>query len=314
MARILVTGSEGLVGRAVGRRLTHCGYRVVGFDIALPEGHPERGDIVDGQALTARCREVDGIVHLAAVARVKHAEDDPERCWAANVVGTENVIAAALAAPRSPWVLTASSREVYGEPAHIPVVENDSIAPINVYGRSKAACEEATLAGRDHGLRAAIMRLANVYGSVHDHADRVVPAFCRAAALGAPMRVEGEGYTFDFTHVLDVARGIERVVQLLEAGRDRLPAIHLASGRATTLGDLARMANTAGGGRSRIDRMGNHAHNVSYFVGDPNRAKERLGWHAEVSIEAGVRQLVADFRAALDETAAAGCRPDGLPC
>ena len=109
------------------------------------------------------------------------------------VVGTENVITAALAAPRRPWLLTASSREVYGEPAHIPVVENDTIAPVNVYGRSKMACEEVMLAGRQEGLRGAILRLANVYGSIHDHPDRVIPAFCRAAALGAPMRVEGAG-------------------------------------------------------------------------------------------------------------------------
>ena len=84
-------------------------------------------------------------------------------------------------------------------------------------------------------------RLASVYGSVRDHPDRVMPAFCRAAASGAPMHVKGVGYTFDFTHVLDVARGIERLVRLLETGRGDLPPIHIASGRATRLGDLARM-------------------------------------------------------------------------
>jgi nucleoside-diphosphate-sugar epimerase len=137
------------------------------------------------------------------------------------------VIAAALAAPYRTWVLTTSTREVYGEPARTPVVESDPVAPINVYGRSKAACEEVTLGGRDKGLGMAILRLANVYGSVRDHPDRVMPAFCRAAVLGTPMLVEGVGYTFDFTHVLDVARGIERIVWLLEAGRDDLPPIHL---------------------------------------------------------------------------------------
>jgi nucleoside-diphosphate-sugar epimerase len=115
---------------------------------------------------------VDGIVHLAAVARVKHAEADSARCWAVNVVGTENVIAASLAMRRRPWVVVASSREVYGQPGRTPVVESDPIAPINVYGRSKAACEQAALAGRSDGLRVAVLRLANVYGSIHDHPDR----------------------------------------------------------------------------------------------------------------------------------------------
>jgi UDP-glucose 4-epimerase len=308
MATILLTGSEGLVGRVLRPWLAAQGRKVVGLDRALPADHPEHGDITDRGELGRRCRDVDGIVHLAAVARVRHAEADPPRCWAVNVGGTENVIAAALAAPGRPWVVVASSREVYGEPARVPVIESDPIAPINVYGRSKAACEEAALAGRREGLRVAVLRLANVYGSIHDHPDRVVPSFCRAAALGAAMRVEGSGYSFDFTHVSDVVRGIESTLRLLAAGRDELPPIHLASGRATTLGDLAQTANAAGGGRSRIEQALNQAFNVSCFVGDPKRAREVLGWRAQVALEAGVPQLVADFRAALDgedETAGA---------
>ena len=300
MAVILITGSEGLIGRALRPWLMAQGHVVVGLDLALSASHPEHGDIVDRAYLLERCRHVGGIIHLAAVARVKHAEVDPARCWVVNVAGTENVIGAALAAPRLPWVLVTSSREVYGEPTRIPVLESDPIAPINVYGRSKAAGEEAALAGRRAGLRIAILRLANVYGSVRDHPDRVVPSFCRAAALGTSMRVEGASYRFDFTHVTDVVRGIEAAVRHLEAGRDDLPPLHLASGQATTLGELAQMANAAGGRRSLIDEVDNHAFNVSCFVGDPKRAGEVLGWGPEVPLNAGVHQLVADFRAALD--------------
>jgi UDP-glucose 4-epimerase len=300
MAIVLLTGSEGLIGRALRPWLVARGYAVAGFDLALPAGHPEHGDIVPRSDLARRCRQVDGIVHLAAVARVRHAEADPGHCWAVNVVGTENVIATALTMRRRPWVVVASSREVYGEPGRTPVVESDPIAPINVYGRSKEACEAAALAGRREGLRVAVLRLANVYGSVRDHPDRVVPSFCRAAARGTAMRVEGSGYTFDFTHVSDVVRGIRSVVRLLEAGRKDLPSIHLASGQATTLGDLAQMANAAGGGRSRIDQVDNQAFNVSCFVGDPKRARVVLGWRAEVPLAAGVHQLVADFRAVPD--------------
>jgi UDP-glucose 4-epimerase len=303
---ILLAGSEGLVGRTLKPWLMAQGHVVVGLDLALPATHPEHGDIIDRADLMQRCRQVDGIVHLAAVARVRDAEADPARCWAVNVGGTENIIAAALAAPRRPWMVIASSREVYGEPARIPVVESDPIAPINAYGRSKAACEEVALAGSREGLRVAVLRLANVYGSIHDHPDRVIPSFCRAAARGAAMRVEGSDYTFDFTHVSDVIRGIEATVRLLEAGCRDLPPIHLASGQATALGELAEMANAAGGGRSRMDQVYNYAFNVSCFVGDPKLAREVLGWQTEVALKAGVDQLVADFRAALDgdETAA----------
>ena len=88
MARILVTGSHGLVGSALRRWMTLCGHEVLGLDSALPDNHTEHGDVVDRQVLTARSREVNGIVHLAAIARVRHAEDDPDRCWLVNVTGT----------------------------------------------------------------------------------------------------------------------------------------------------------------------------------------------------------------------------------
>ena len=161
---------------------------------------------------------------------------------------------------------------MYDDPARTPVVESDPVALINVYRRSKAACEKVTVGGRDKGWGGS---------PVYTAAFEIIPTgSCRrsrAAASGAPMHVKGVGYTFDFTHVLDVARGIERLVRLLETGRGDLPPIHIASGRATRLGDLARMANVASGGRSRIDQATNHAYNVSRFVGDPKRAGEILG-------------------------------------
>ncbi len=109
------------------------------------------------------------------------------------------------------------------------------------------------------------------------------------------MRVEGSGYSFDFTHVRTSSAASKRPCACSRRDADELPPIHLASGQATTLGDLAQMANAAGGGRSRIDQVDNHAFNVSCFVGDPKRAREVLGWRAEVPLAAGVRQLVAGF-------------------
>ena len=101
-------------------------------------------------------------------------------------------------------------------------------------------------AARETGLNASILRFSNVYGDAKDHPDRVIPAFAGAAARGGEIRVEGSHLAFDFTHVEDVATGIEAMVQLLAAG-DRAPLpIHFVSGVSTTLGQLASMAQRRG--------------------------------------------------------------------
>lgn len=320
MARILVTGSKGLVGTAVRPVLTRHGHEVQGFDLAAPPDHTEHGDVLDPALLQARIRDVDGVLHLAAVSRVADGEADPERCRAVNVTGTENVVRAAAAAPHRPWVIVASSREVYGEPERLPVQEDDPVRPLNTYGRSKAGCEAVTLAAREQGVATTVVRLASVYGSVEDHPGRVIPAFCRAAAKGGVMRVEGPEYTFDFTHVADVAAGLARLVARMIEGGPPPPVLHFVSGVPTTLGHLAAMAGAAGGDRSTIEIVTNKPYNVSRFVGDPARAERILGWRTEIPIEQGVRALVAEFAtidqkpARRDDAAAvASAPPDRRP-
>ena len=66
-------------------------------------------------------------------------------------------------------------------------------------------------------MKACTIRLSNVYGSVDDHEDRVVPAFARAAAFGDELRVQGEENTFDFTYIDDVARGIVLLAEFVDA-------------------------------------------------------------------------------------------------
>ncbi|HEY3147155.1 MAG TPA: NAD(P)-dependent oxidoreductase, partial [Dongiaceae bacterium] len=236
--RILVTGSEGLIGRALRRLLSEQGIATGGLD-PRSERDEERGDVCSKDDVTRALRGVAGIVHLGAVSRVIDAERDPHLCRRVNEEGTRTVLAAALAAAPRPWIIYGSSREVYGQQDRMPVREDAPLRPKNVYARGKVAAEGLVIQAREAGLATAILRFSNVYGDVHDHADRVIPAFARTAAIGGVLRVDGAACTFDFTHVADVADGIQRVVQRLMAGERALPPIHLASGRETSLGALA---------------------------------------------------------------------------
>jgi nucleoside-diphosphate-sugar epimerase len=235
-------------------------------------------------------------VHLAAVSRVAWGEKDPELCFQTNVAGTAKVLSVAEKSLSKPWVLFSSSREVYGEPVRIPVVEDDVLSPVNVYGRSKADAEQLLMNARGRGARIAIVRLANVYGSCRDHEDRAAPAFARRALEGLPLNVYGSENTFDFTHISDVAQGLMSVVDHLARGTEELSVIHFATGRPTTLAELARLAVRCANSRSPVIEHASHDYNVSRFVGNPHRAFQLLGWRATVEVENGMQALVDEFR------------------
>jgi UDP-glucose 4-epimerase len=284
-----VTGSRGLIGVALSRALEDVGYDVVGVDLRA-EG-PDRGDVRVRSEVDAAFVGCVGVVHLAAVSRVIDGERDPDGCWATNVEGTRNVLDAAKAGTR-PWVVYASSREVYGQPIALPASEDAPLEPMNIYGRSKLAAEELV---RGSGLSTAVVRFSNVYGSTSDHADRVVPAFARQAALGEPLRVDGSGHTFDFTHLDDTVRGVMAVISQLEA-RAVVPPIHFVTGTATTLGQLASLAVEIARSGSTIHEAPPRSYDVAGFFGDPGRAAAVLGWHAKVPLRDGLRRLIHEFR------------------
>jgi nucleoside-diphosphate-sugar epimerase len=310
-SRILITGSAGLIGRAVDAALRQASTDIVGLDIRA-EDSAARGDLCDAAHLAARMKDVGGILHLGAVSRVVDGERDPDHCWRVNAGGTRGLLELALQSRPRPWVIYASSREVYGQQDDFPVSEDAALRPGNIYARSKAEAERLVDAARAAGLRTAILRFSNVYGDTRDHLDRVVPAFARAAALAhrgpQEIRVDGAACTFDLTHIADTTDGILRVVQMLQAGEAKLPPIHLLTGQSTSLGELAAQAARFGGPSVRVTEAAPRSFDVYRFAGDPTRAAHLLGWRATTGIEQGFTALATAFRAELDVTAGiAGC-------
>lgn len=299
MSYILVTGSEGLIGKQLCLSLERLGKSVKRFDIKLPKEHSDFGDILDLNCLSTKLKDCIGIVHLAAISRVVWGEKDPEHCWQTNVIGTQNILRVAKESPLKPWVVYASSREVYGQQQNLPVEIDAICAPMNIYARSKEAAENEVLLARKSLLRTAVIRYSSVYGSVYDHETRVVPAFCRAAVLGAPLQIEGLDNTLDFTHVDDVVKGTIAVINALEQGEGEFPPMHLTTGVPTTLDALARLVCKSAGRELNIIEAPSRSYDVARFWGSTTKTTKLLGWQAEIPVEVGVYDLVQQFKALL---------------
>ncbi len=294
--KILITGSEGLIGRALSERLKKINLEVIHFDKKFPITHPYYGDILNGDKLENAVKDCVGVIHLAAVSRVIWGEKDPELCWKTNYEGTQSVIESALLSPKKPWILYASSREVYGNPSLLPATEETPWKPINIYGESKVAAEKAILEARANELNTAIVRYSNVYGSLHDHHDRVIPAFCKAAALGNPIRVDGSSNTFDFTYIDDVVEGTLKIISLLNENKENLSPFHLTTGKETSLREAAELANKIGKKQSEIIEAPPRNYDVPNFYGNSTKTRNILGWKPMVGIEEGIERLTRLFQ------------------
>ncbi|MCC5991788.1 MAG: NAD-dependent epimerase/dehydratase family protein [Rhodobacteraceae bacterium] len=278
-----------MIGSALCSLLGAQGHDLRCFDLAARG--LAHGDVRAPADLDAAVAGCDGVVHLAAVSRVVWAEADPLLCQMTNVTGTRNVVEAIRRAESRAWLILGSSREVYGQAQLLPVAETAPLRPMNHYARSKCAAEQIIAEAACNGLRAAILRFSTVYGSSADHADRVVPAFCRAALSGAPLRLDGAETCLDITHVADVVAGIARVARALDAGRS-LPPLHFTTGQGTRLAELAGMIIALAQSGSTITHAPARAYDVARFVGDPARARNLVGWSPSVRLQDGLADLL----------------------
>lgn len=286
MAKILVTGASGAIGSSLIPALRRAGFEVVEMDRALHPSHELAGGCA-GVDLLHGC---DGVIHLAAAARVGSAERDPSQARHDNVDATASLLAAVEAAPSRPWLVFASSREVYGE-ATKPTSEQAPLRPQNAYGRTKAEAEVLIRQATARGVRATVLRLANVYGGAVDHRDRLVPALAEAAVDGQPLQVRGPGRTLDLVHARDVDAAFVAAAQALQAGAPGV-TLNVCSGVETELGALAQRIITLAASRSPVRFDAPAAYEVAHFVGDNHRAREVLGWAPRISLDVGLVELV----------------------
>jgi UDP-glucose 4-epimerase len=301
--RILVTGSSGLVGRPLCEELRARGDTVDEFDLLPPptsgRSEPfESLDVRDPASLRSRVSRVDGVVHLAAVSRCAPAEANPPLARAINVGGTRNVLEALGSEGRSAWFVLASSREVYGEVATVPVAESFPVQPKAVYGQTKADAEaEVRRAYRNDPRPATVLRMTNLYGSPLDHADRVIPAFVSRARRGETLEVRGPQQVLDFLHVRDAVRAIVRSADVMTRGSNGIETVNVASGEPCTLRQLADQVVGLTHSSSPIVEVAPAAWTPSKFVADISRARSVLGWEPKISLPEGLTDLSAAYAA-----------------
>ena len=203
-----MTGAGGFLGSEIATQLLHQDHSVIGFSRgsypALEKQGVQwiRGDIRDPQAVNQACRNVDAIVHSAAVPGVWGSWDS---YYQVNTVGTEHVIAAARAQAVKLLVYTSSPSVTFDgtNQANIPEDVPYPSSWLCHYPHSKALAEQAVIAANDQdNLATCALRPHLIWGAKDPH---LIPRLFERGKAGT-LRIIGDGANLvDMVHVTNAA-------------------------------------------------------------------------------------------------------------
>jgi len=317
--RVLVTGGAGFIGsHLVEEYLINEAEKVVVLDDFstgtmenLDDMRDERLKIVKGSILDfaqlnmiVKKEKIDIIDHLAAELEVYTGIKDAERDAKINILGTLNILNAALR-NHVEKVLFASSGAVYGQAKYLPIDEEHPLEPHWPYGVSKLAAERYVLQyNKLFGLNTTAFRYSIVYGP-KEWFGRVLTMFIKRIFLeNKPPVVFGDGsQTRDFVYVKDVVKAHMLAIEKQEsAGK----VFNIGSGEGVSVKELANMLVKASNKGFDIlydnPKEGSASHfqperirlqgELVNFILDCSKAEEILGWRPQTDFNKGVTKEI----------------------
>lgn len=323
MQRYLVTGGAGFIGSHLCDVLVARGEDVTAVD-DLSTGSRTN---ITGLSASARFRLVVGsatdpalvdelvgacdvVVHLAAAVGVELIRERPLQSALTNVTATTTVLSSAVRHRRP--VLVASSSEVYGYAAQVPIDEDaDRVTGAAgdmraSYSASKALEESVALAcAHEHGLPVVVARLFNTVGPrQRSEYGMVLPRFADHALAGTPLRVFGDGrQTRCFAHVLDVVEALAALAGSRVAAGE---VFNVGSQEEVSVLRLAQRVMEHAGVRLPLELVPfpDGFREARRRVPDIGKVAARIGWRPQRGLDEIIRDVLAD-RSALPLAAGA---------
>ncbi len=230
---------------------------------------------------------------------------DPIAAVKINVLGTATLLTALDEHPKTRLVL-ASSADVYGAPAVVPVNEDAPMRPTNVYAATKVAAEALTreLAAR-HGAPAVILRPANQNGP-RQHPGLAASAFAKQiaeaeAGLAEPVvrhgRLDAER---DFLDVRDMARAYAAALGLAESG-----TFNVGTGRAVAIAEIldTLIALARVPVRAVLDPSRVRGGDPTRIALDATRFRQKTDWSPRIALADSLRDTLEHWRSSIQQGA-----------
>ena len=313
MSSYLVTGGAGFIGSQIVRSLAGRGERVVVLDNLSTgieenlEGVPGKisllvGDIRDAGAVKKAMKDVEYVLHQAALSSVPRSVGNPMDTDDNNTRGTLNVLLCARESGVKRLVF-ASSSSVYGDSPVLPKAESQAPNPMSPYAISKLVGElYCRVFYQLFGLETISLRYFNVFGPRQDPASEyaaVVPIFIKALLSGKRPAIYGDGrQSRDFTYVSNVVDANLAACRAPAAGN----VYNIACRKRTSVLELYNMIAGIIGSDAKPVYGSKRPGDIMHSFADISLAKDELGYEPLVGIEEGMRKTVGWFRKKHDIT------------
>jgi len=313
--RIVITGGAGFIGTTLARLLV-AENEVVAIDnlhrdaltgTELPK-HPNfrlvEADVLDLERLVELTAGCTHLVHAAGIAGVDTVLESPVRTMRVNVVGTYNALEAALATRDTvERVVEFSTSEVFGQ--HAFNVSEGHVTTIGSVGEARWTYAVSKLAGEhmahayhdELGLPIVTVRPFNIYGPAQIGGG-AIRAFIEAALAGADLTIHGDGSQIRaWTYVDDMTAGL---LLALEHENAVGQSFNIGNPRsAVTIFDLAQRIKRLSGCPGEIVFQPLHYTDVELRIPNVAKARELLGFEAQVELDEGLERTIAWYRARL---------------
>jgi len=308
--RVLVTGADGFIGSHLVERLVQEQARVIALaqynsfnswgwleDLpCLQAVEVKAGDVRDPHFCLKAAKDVDVIVHLAALIPIPYSYAAPQSYLETNVGGTLNICQAALANGVEKLIHTSTS-EVYGTAQYVPVDEKHPLRPQSPYSATKIGADAVAVSFYcSYGLPVVIARPFNTYGP-RQSARAVIPTIITQIAAGRrEVALGGLAATRDFTFVADTCEGLVAMARM-EGGWGEV--FHIGSNQEIEVGELFRkiagMMHSAAEPVTDPARVRPAASEVLRLRCDNTKLRAATGFEPGVSLDEGLARTIRWF-------------------
>lgn len=303
---VLVVGGAGYIGSHAAHVLRRRGYEVIIYDNLstgfreLAEGFELTvGDISDSAKLAAVLRRCDAVMHFAAHAYVGESVENPRKYFHNNVTAALALLDAVMESRVRKFIFS-STCAVYGNPVKVPITESNPRQPVNPYGATKLAFENALEAySHAYGLRFVSFRYFNAAGADesgkigenHHPETHLIPLILQAIqGKRAALEIFGDDYPTpdgtcirDYIHVNDLADA--HVLGLEYLSKAESAALNLGTGKGYSVHEVVAAVEKVTGHKVPTHIGPRRAGDPAELVADPSRAERSLNWKAKRSLE-----------------------------